>query len=222
MELAALDVAELLRFLREWQPPPGDAFTTPSRDGLAEVLRTMVAKNPEPYGACAADFRDLDIAYLHGLLMGLDGATRAARAFSWESVLALSQWVLQQHDDPEVEQHTRRDWARVRAVCVGLLDVGLGDGPCELPIATRQTVWRLIAILASDPDPTPEREQKNITDPVSLAINSTRGRALHASARYGVWVRRHAPTQPSTFADLPELRSILEYQRSALSMANTS
>ena len=210
-ELASLDVTELLRFLREWQvPPTGDLFSkTPSRDGLSELLRTIVAKNPEPYAACATDFRDLDIAYVHALLMGLDAAARAPHEFPWEPVLSLLQWVLQQHDDPDDERKTRRGWAGARATCVGLLDTGLHEGPCELPVATRPVVWALLAILATDPDPTAEREQ-DIRDPVSLAINSTRGRALHASARYGLWVRRYVPAQPSTFADLQELRKVLE------------
>ncbi len=86
----------------------------------------------------------------------------------------------------------------------------------------RGQVWDLIRTVAADPDPTPEHEERfggTNMDPLTLALNTTRPRAIFAAAAYGVWLQRLL--QPSRvggdsvpddtlFEQAPELAQLLE------------
>ena len=56
-------------------------------------------------------------------------------------------------------------------------------------------------MLTNDPEPTPEYEEKyggSNMDPAHIAINTTRGEAMHAVVYYGCWVYRNLERQLGT------------------------
>ena len=82
----------------------------------------------------------------------------------------------------------------------------------------RDDVWALLEILAKDTDPTPEFEEQyggSNMDPASLAINTTRGQAMHDVVRYALWIARTIsetlddPDAGMSFAVMPEVRTVL-------------
>jgi hypothetical protein len=221
-ELRALEVPALVEALQQWQPEPGPRAASP--EGLARVLSGVVGAEPSHYADYALLFKTLEPTYARALLDGLQHAAKEGRAFNWEPVLELMQWVLGQPRNATEQESgwAERDpgWGWSRTSASRLMSAGLQRGPTEIPFRYRERVWPLLAVLAEDPEPTPEHEARyggSNMDPVTLSINTTRGEAMHALIRYGLWVRASLEAEPDAkdrlargFGELPEMREVLE------------
>jgi hypothetical protein len=77
-------------------------------------------------------------------------------------------------------------------------------------------VWRLVAALARDPNPSPADEapgDEPIMDPFTLSQNTVRGVAAHAVFSFVHWIRSESPQTALAGQDLddaPEARAALE------------
>ncbi|MFC2024501.1 hypothetical protein ACFLTJ_02855, partial [Chloroflexota bacterium] len=77
----------------------------------------------------------------------------------------------------------------------------------------------LLEPLTHDPEPTLEYEAKDGVDnrdPLTMSINTNRGRALHAAIVYALWVQRllrdvEKVTKPRGLDEIPEVRQVLDY-----------
>ncbi len=168
----------------------------PSPEGLGRILSAVVADSADTFAAAAADFTDLEPTYVRALIDGLGAAAKDGRPFTWPRVLDLCAWVVEQPRGEEAADDDRqRDphWGWSRKAVAGLLSRGFTEGPSQLPLEARERVWSLLMALAEDPDPTPDHEARyggENLDPATLAINTTRGEALHAVVRYAFWIER--------------------------------
>jgi hypothetical protein len=216
-DLLGMSVDEAVRFLKEWEPD-GD-FMAPSPEGLGRALAAAVAAEPERFANAATLFRPLDPTYVRSTIQGWRDAIREGRSFSWAPVLDLCRWVIQQETDNEPDSvDTDRDpgWQWTRRAIADLLGAGFAQGPCEIPFPLRDQVWAVLEPLTHDLDPTPEYEQRyggaNM-DPPTLAINTTRGEAIHSTIRYALWIRRGntagGEASDVRFDAMPEVRSVL-------------
>ncbi|MHB1296003.1 MAG: hypothetical protein ACYC4R_13520 [Anaerolineae bacterium] len=220
-ELAAMTVEELAGFLSSWKPSPD--WMSPTPEGLARQLQTVVAANPEGYAAQAERFQGLDPTYLRGILTGLENAAKESRQFSWQAVLAICQWAVAQlreipgrnAKDGDLDPH----WGWTRKAIANLLEVGFASGPSEVPYSYRFTAWAVLQPLLEDPEPTPAYEAENggsNMDPATLSINTVRGQAMHAAVCYALWVRKHddqvtgEEERSRGFAMMPEVREVLD------------
>jgi len=80
----------------------------------------------------------------------------------------------------------------VRSTIANLLERALKSQPVPIGPELRDVVWTVLRPLTSDVDPSPETEQRfggDNMDPSSLAINSVRGVALHATILFARWSR---------------------------------
>jgi len=216
-ELEALSPEDLVTFLRSWEPSPSDLHPMrPSREGLAQELRALVARQPERFAQTAASFRELHPLYVSSLISGLVEAARSRRPFEWHPLLALCSWVVLQPaaGEPTDDNGFRGDpWANTRSDTARLLEQSFQTEPRELPYEHRAEVWSILERLTSDSDPTPLREAgffASNSSAYDLAINSTRGTALEAAIQYGLWVRRNTLENYTDFETMPELRRVLE------------
>ena len=90
----------------------------------------------------------------------------------------------------------------------------------DIPFEFRKRVWQIIEPLTSDPEPTIEDEAQYDSsnfEPANLAINTTRGEAMHTVIQYTLWIRRHIEKGADSndridrgFEEMPEVRDILE------------
>jgi len=222
-ELKAMSVTEVVEFLRTWEPPE-NMFREPSPAGLGRVLSAVVAEDPGRFAAEAARFKGLAPTYVRSVLSGLGDAVKQGRAFDWEPVLDLCDWVLSQPREIQGRQVRETDadpdWGWTRKAIADLLSASFEDRRSGIPIGLRQRVWAILKPLTDDPDPTPEHEQRyggSNMDPATLSINTTRGEAMHAVVRYALWVRRHLEREPRSeerpqkgFEEMPEVREVLE------------
>jgi hypothetical protein len=216
-DLADLDPQQVVEKLRDWKPEAGPEMSSP--EGLGRTLQGAVAARPANFAAAANEFVGLDATYVRALLAGLREAVRANEALAWRPILELSAWVLDQAtiDDVEGAAHMERDphWGWARKEVASLLSQAFNEGSAEAPQSERDAIWRLLAVLTNDADPTPAQETRNNgegMDPATLAINTTRGEAMHAVVRYVLWVERTlgdgARTAGLGFA--PEAKAVLE------------
>ncbi len=217
-----MPVDDILELLRTWRP--ADRFMGPSAAGLGRELAKVVASEPEQFAQHGARFQGLAPVYVSALLDGLRNATGQGRAFAWEPVLGLCSWILEQGQEaPEIEplaDDRDADWRSARVAVLAILQAGLRRRQGGMPYQFRNRVWEIIRDLTEDRDPTPEHEARYIgknSDPVTLAINTVRGEAMHAVVEYALWLRRHWEGDPEErarlgrgFEEMREVREVLE------------
>lgn len=217
-EIAAMEPTDVLAFLRDWTPTPGPYEDTP--EGLGRILSDVIGQDPNGYVAIVDEFRDVDPTFVRFFFSGLETALKASRSFTWVGVLALAEWVVVQTREISGRRKALMEadpnWAWTRGTIASMLELGLQGRTTEVAYEHRDLVWRILAPLTDDPDPTIEREAKyggNNMDPPTIAINSVRGKAFNALVGYALWVRRHLdkrdPRPLSSFDVIPEVRDIL-------------
>jgi len=214
-ELLATEPSQVVDKLREWIWEPGPQNASP--EGLGRIFAKVVAARPADFAAIAEQFVGLDATYVRTLLAGLAEAVRAEQPFDWKPVIELCQWVLEQTETREVDAGLTRDphWGWAHKQVASLLSQGFAKGPAEAPDSEREAIWRLLAVLAEDPDPRPEQEQRPSgggMDPATLSINTTRGEAIHAVIRYILWVERSLgeTTETARIEFAVEAKNVLE------------
>jgi len=221
-ELRQLDDEQIIGFLATWEEPNGRYGPEPSTEGLARALSELAEQEPERTSRLSNRLRGLRAYYTYWTLIGLSSAVRNKKTVEWEPVLELVNWLLEQETrlvggEPEPEdESTVFGWARKEAAA--LVEAGLVSTESPIPLERRQDVWQILTRLADDADPVPDREQReggSSFDPATLALNSTRGRALRAVVTYGLWVRRLSGAEgdgdaPEGFDAMPEVRELLE------------
>ena len=220
-DLSAMSVADLAAFLREW---PGAARRDePSPEGLGRTLAEVVAATPERYATEAESFAKLDPTYVRALVSGLREGHKARRYFSWEPVLRLCQWVMEQNREipsrgEDGFDDMDPDWSWTRRAIADLLAAGFDSPERDIPIELREAAWTILDPLTVDPEPTPSYEAEyggGNMDPTTLSINTVRGQAMHTVVHYGLWVRRHsdrdsAQSNDRGFEEMPEVRGVLD------------
>lgn len=223
-DLQNLSVPELRSFLQSWQTPKDWRGFAPTPEGLGRTLTAVVSEEPHKYGVSALEFRGLDPTYVRSVIEGFDQALRHNRPFPWPPVLNLCLWVVEQPlalpDRVVSERDADPDWGWTRKSIARLLSSGFNHDTLMPPFDLRQSAWNVLNPLTRDPDPTPEEEtesEANKWEPLTLAINTTRGNALHTVIRYAVWVRENLDksikisSQANSFELLPEVRAVLDY-----------
>jgi hypothetical protein len=195
-ELGSMSVPEMASFLKTWQPSGGILDHSP--EGLGRVLSGLVTSDPERFSKEALMFQGLDPTYIRGLIGGFRDAVKNGHCFTWQGILKLCQWTVDQPrdiSDRESSLESDTTWGPARQSVAGLLSAGFQRGPCELSYDLRKEAWNVLQPITEDPDPTPEREKSALDmgslDPTNLSINSVRGEALHCVIRYALWVNRH-------------------------------
>lgn len=224
-ELAELDDDSLLEVLERWEPD--DERIGPSREGLARALAAFAQADPSRVAELAPRLRDLRPAYVQWAFEGLTTALNSeGESFDWNTLIDLAEWVAEQPREIPGGRGDDYDdfdpgWVWTRRQVVSLLERGLDlQDERTLPPARRTSIWRIIQLIAEDPDPSPESEEKyggSNMDPLTLALNTTRPRALFAAISYGHWLKRMlSPSSVESESDdfmsseVPELAELLD------------
>ena len=222
-EIKAMSVTDVVKFLKTWEPREL-LFCGPSPEGLGEVLLAVVAEDPGRFATEATQFRGLHPTYVRSVLSGLGKAVKQDRAFDWEPVLDLCDWVLSQPLDfgdwPLYEGDPETNWSWTRQAIADLLSASFDDRRSVIPIGHRNRVWATLKSLIDKLDPTPDYELcygGSNMNPATLSNSTLRGKAMHAVVRYALWVRRHLEREPRSqgrsqkgFEEMPEVREVLE------------
>ncbi len=219
-QLAQLAPREAAEFLRVWTPPTNEVWG-PEPEGLGRTLQAVVEQQAPTYACEAMAFADVDPTYVRHLFAGLSAAVTGGGQFSWQHVLGLCAWVLDQPDTAIRRSGVHAmdldpDWGWTRKEIADLLGASMRRD--AVPFELRDHVWGIVQRLAADQDPTPEREIKpDAMGPATLAINTVRGAAMHCVIHYALWCARSLRPHEPTFADelpfsaeIPEVLELLD------------
>jgi hypothetical protein len=224
-DLQALSVPALRSFLENWKPEKDWRGFAATPEGLGRTLTAVMSEAPGRYAESALEFRGLDPTYVRSVIEGFDQALGHNRPFSWQPVLALCRWVIDQPISLPgrvvSDRDTDPDWGWTRKSIARLLSSGFTHDTLQFPLDLRETIWEILQPLTQDPDPTSDDEAESEGtkwEPTTLSINTTRGNALHAVIRYAVWVQEYldkssgeTPQKTHSFESLPEVRQVLDY-----------
>ena len=216
-ELAGMSIGDIVAFLETWDSPTWHE----SPNTLGRYLTNLAAESPQRFAESAKAFRGLDATYVHAVMRGFWEAVKNERAFEWEPVLELCQWVVAQpyeipgRDPNSFDDHKDPHWGWSFKAIADLLHIGLSKGEAMIPFSFRSSVWQMIAVLTEDPEPTPEYEAERQSSPTDGSISTTRGAAMHAVITYARWVRGNSEEIPGFewrgFDSVPEIRMVLEH-----------
>jgi len=169
----------------------------------------------------------VDPTYVRHVISGFCRALESNKLLPYGQVFKLCKWVVDQPIDIPgrvVPKRLRaglevdRNWRNARIEIARLLEKSLED-KAKLPFAFREEVWAIIRPLTDDPEPDVEYEKKyggTNMDPLTLSLNTIRGKALHAVMYYAMWVRQNIKddlkkqeNRIPSFKDMPEVMDVL-------------
>lgn len=219
-ELLIMPTGDIVKFLQSWEP--SDDFMSPSKEGLGKVLSSIIAKNPVKFVSEVNAFKAVDLTYVKFVIYGFQEAVNSEFVFEWDCLIELCLWVVSQPREIEGRLKTRDsdvDWGGTRDAITDLLTAGFEQRKTEIPLKHREAIWNIIFPLTEDSEPTPDYEYRyggSHTGPATMAINTTRGKAMHVLFRYAVWVRRDLEKGVDAtlklsrgFEEMPEVREVL-------------
>jgi hypothetical protein len=200
-ELGAMTDDELVAFLNTW-PSPGrtgkEWWIEVTVEGLATAFRQLVRTSPARFAAYGLRWQA--VARPVFLRYAIDAAKdevkggELSRLPAW---LALCDWVTQHGDAPGEETDDRSDewsrWEGTRREVVDFVAVCL-VADSKVPLDYRAPLAALLEKLTTGADRWLDRGKPLVKpeDPLTDAINTTRGRAIETFAQFGLWVRRAA------------------------------
>jgi hypothetical protein len=192
-ELAAMTDPELLGTLRDWRQ--GDSWMAPSVEGLGQAVGQLARQDPARMTGLLREFQALRVEYIEYALRGLRESLDDGASFPWEPVVGFIHWLVDQRSDPtEISDRESETAPRLaRRGAMFLLEAGLRLEERGPSTALRSSVWHAISQVATDPEPSPEYEERyggSNMDPVTLSLNTTRPSAIRASIAYAVWLQR--------------------------------
>ena len=198
-ELGKKSAEEVLAYLMDYQIPK-DPFDRYSSTGLGMVFANIVAEEPSKYIPLAVQFtaRKVRPIYIYHFINGLKEALKQDRCFEWAPVIDLFHHLTLKLDDVKKvslpANRDEQDWDSVLRTISDVLGHALGQNKCEIPPEFKEKIWKIIVSLSENPEPTPEYEKRDGEgglDPMTLAINTVRGEAMHAVINYGLWFARN-------------------------------
>jgi hypothetical protein len=194
-ELASLTDNELIDKLKTHQKADGMAFW---HDSVADFLTTLIKNNPNRYVKLANQFKSLNSEFINAFISAITEVTDNLDEQDLVSVLSLGEAVSERSKDGEATENQYLEWSRMSFA--RFLYKLVSQRPDKLDyISNEKNISKVldsILILTRDEQPSAEHEKKyggDNMDSATLAINTTRGEAMHAMSRLLLWVGRNKP-----------------------------
>jgi hypothetical protein len=218
-ELIEAEPHAVLDFLKTWES--GDEFNASSPEGLARAFQQAVTERSFKYSREAGEFTGIEPAYIRALISGLAEAVKGKKPIDWPSTLKLCAWVVKQPVEIAGRLPDKWDWEAgdlnwrgARKAVATLIQNGTYAGDGQTPFSLRKEVFDVLVPLTQDTDPTPEYDDESEwrSKPATLAINTVRGKAMHALVAHAMWVHRHlSEPERKGLAAMSEVQKLLEH-----------
>ncbi len=215
-EIDAMSIEYLVHMLSTWDTTDEGVS---SKEGLGKELSLVVQLNPQKYAEVANLFIGHESIYVRDILSAFNQCIKDGKAFDWDQIILLCNWVLQQEDNslPGKDGYSGKDtdWKWTRRTIAELMISGLETSGAMIPIKFRTQVWDIISVLLTDPDPGKDKDRTDDDnfEPYIYGLNSTRGRALQSVINYAIWITEDNKSDSKSqqgFESLPEVREALE------------
>lgn len=190
-EIRSMTHTDLLRYLLEWRPDPG-RMESPSRQGLADVLRDMVAGAPTGVGELldqAAESPDLHPTYRRALLGGLDRAVEGGLDVPWPVALKVCWSILRDAQHHSADPPGEWLWARNSAI--ELVASGCGKDLLDFALVEEVLALTEFVIETSPSWPTTKvGDSGQFDEIVHTILNTEAGKATHLLISAALWAYR--------------------------------
>lgn len=222
-ELKKLSDPELLEFLNSWNDEHrvDDNFLIEVNFfGLSGAFQRLFQEEIIPNSQRLSFWLDnknkiIRPVYANGMLKVMHERVKKKNFEHLEQWIAFCAWILSKQDAPGEHGKTETleepfevlpDWDSSRQDVAYFIRDCLGE-QIDIPITVRSGIGNLLCLLCTQPDSRLDDEQPillNRDDPLTDAINSTRGIAVESLVFFAYWIRRHLPDDSIT-----ELNDIL-------------
>jgi len=212
-EMKKMSSKEIIDYLKRWNPPKG--IFKPSREGLGRVLREVVSERPSEFAKVCEDFKDLPSVYIYYLLDGFREAVKKEYKIEWKPIIQFCKDVLLSlpEESYTLEEDGYYNLKSVKGAIADLLEEGLKSKNLSPPYELKDTIWKIVVTLLRDDEPSLEYEEKyggDNMDPVTLSLNTVRGKAMHTLIQYALWCARCLNLSESKDKMVPEVKKKLE------------
>lgn len=228
-------LAEVVAFVKDWQPAASERRGQPTMEGLAGVFSKFVGLNPMHNSTCALDLKHSPLLFVRLFIAQMTEAVKVRSPIDVHAVLQLCEWVINEPVKLQIEIIPRvgayideTQWIRdtivsfAEILCTSKRD---NDVAAYSYSDIGAGVWTLLNRLCQDaaPHPFAPSEQENVNprlvDYFHIGINSNRGRAVRTALDYARWrgeelkVRKDGiEVIEGGFATMSEVRDMLEWQ----------
>jgi len=222
-QLAAMDTAALVEFLRTWRPDGNDVMG-PSMADLANQFGVAVSENLERFSREAPAFACLHPTYVTRLLGEIATALQNNREVTFAPVVDLCLAVATHPIELRPEERIQgqpfdsdQSWKYARNE-VATVIARLCDH--NVPLQLREKLWQCLSALEDMPDKSyivgePEEDIRLATW-LDHAYNNPKARWIHVIVRYAIWVKRQIVGEAGEeeadvgMAQVPEAASLLD------------
>jgi len=203
---------KIINYLKSWSPPK--EMFGPSREGLGRVLKDVVSERPKEFAELCEEFKNLPPVYVYYLLDGFMEAVKQRCEIEWESITQFCKYLLSSYPE-NISEKKDMDYnlKSVKRAIADLLEEGLKKNNLSPLCEHRDIIWEIIVTLLQDDEPSLEYEEEygsdNI-DPVTLSLNTVRGKAMHTLIQYALWCVSCLNLSKSEDKMVPEVKKKLE------------
>ncbi len=192
-----------------------NSWRGPTLGGLVEALEAAVAAAPDTFLPLLSDFHRAKVAFQHALIAGFkrlyDPSNADKPAFDWSAawpklMVFFSEclndsafWSVEPSGEEFGSMIPTRSW--MTSLIAGFLEAGTKHDETAYPPALLPQGWELIKILLDRAEAEPAR----LTDPMTHALNTAKGRTIGALYNHALRVCRVAQQQqllPQAWASL--------------------
>ncbi len=211
--LSKMDLKETINYLSSYKISD-DFFERNSYNGLGLIFSGLVKENPNKYISNIDLYfaKKIRPIYIYNLIGGLKDAIRQGNKFNETNSIDLCYSVIVKNKISQEQNNGEQGIDSVKQSIADFMGEILGNSKYNVPFSMREKVWKIIEILSDDSDPTQEYEQKDSEgglDPMTLAINTTRGEAINASISYGLWYAKNNKKLKSKINLMPKELELL-------------
>jgi len=219
-ELRSMSLDELIDFLKSWET--SDGWERPSKEGLSQTIKQLVLSDPEQFVLNFGKLEDLPPIYINAILAGINEVIKKNIKLPWDNILHICKIVIKKSSgDSETSDvdDNGHSWSSRCWTVIDTLSSGMEESENGIPLELRSAVWEILEPLTHDPDPTLEYEAEDgmsHRDPLTMSINTNRGKALHAVLVYALWVQKQLRdlkkvTKPRGLDEIPEVQQVLDF-----------
>jgi hypothetical protein len=227
-EMSSLPFKDAVERIAQWKPE-GARFHGPSVQGLASTFGSYVAANVESFSRGAQELIDRPAPFVRAFIGRMTQAIKDNKRIDVLAVLKLCEWVVSRPVDEKTrpddgEERGENDWRWtletisefIEAIC----KADDNGSPRYKLIAFRDQIGSILTLLTRAPSASIKSKAKEESDPrisdyLSFAINSTRGKATEAALEFAAWIAnqiKEDKTVPGGMHSLAEVKSMLAWQ----------
>jgi hypothetical protein len=179
-EILKINNDDFAKFLSIFKPR--DFLEGPSIDGLSNMIKETVNEKPEKFISDLSSFLSTGYLYIYDILWGVRDAWNNKKSIDWEKLFIFIKQYISGDDFWQDKYKTyNAGWNATHKWVIGMIGELIQDGTKDdnwafkenqLPVA-QEIIFYIIDRLNKE-------EEKEITDPVTHALNSPRGKIITA------------------------------------------